>query len=108
MGRELFGTPEEPTPLTSEVSYLPWPLWHYPSANAPRQILARKTKPLELSANGSAGPARELHIKLTDKEKGRLQEKIKQAKSLQEIMALEKELNEGRLPSGLGQDAMQE
>jgi len=40
-------------------------------------------------------------IKLTDDERRRLQERIKKADSLEEIIRLEKELNEGRLPSGI-------
>ncbi|XP_044722056.1 leucine-rich repeat domain-containing protein [Hirsutella rhossiliensis] len=88
-GRELFGTAEEPTVLTTE-------------------ILGRKTKSFEMSANGSAEPSKQLRMKLTDEEKQRLRDKIKQATSLKEIIALEKELNEGRLPSGLDQDAMEE
>ena len=47
-------------------------------------------------------------IKLTEEEKAKLQERIKNATSLQEIIALERELNEGRLPSGIQGDAMEE
>lgn len=48
-------------------------------------------------------------LKLTDKEKSRLQERIKKATSLQEIIELEKALEEGRLPPGiLGDDEMEE
>ena len=50
------------------------------------------------AGGGSRGLAR---IKLTDKERARLQEMIRKADSLQEIIRLEKELNEGRLPSGV-------
>lgn len=71
--------------------------------------MGQKSKSLHTSANGSApSQSRLSRIKLTDSEKKRLQEKIKNATSLQEIIALEKELNEGRLPSGVHGDAMEE
>jgi U2 small nuclear ribonucleoprotein A' len=62
------------------------------------------------AANGSATPgSRMKRLKLTDKEKQRLQERIKKASSLEEIIRLEKELEEGRLPAGImGDDAMEE
>lgn len=60
------------------------------------------------SANGAAQPSKLSRIKLTEAEKKKLQERIRKAESLQEILALEKELNEGRLPTGLGGDAMEE
>lgn len=88
--RELFGTPEEPTALAS-------------------QIMGQKSKGLAAAANGSAqAPSKLSRIKLTDAERKRLQERIKNATSLQEIIALEKELNEGRLPTGFHGDAMEE
>lgn len=72
------------------------------------QILGKKTNTLSAAANGEAAPSKLSRIKLTDGEKKRLQERIKKATSLQEIIALEKELNEGRLPSGFHGDAMEE
>ncbi|KAK1237798.1 hypothetical protein MKX07_003634 [Trichoderma sp. CBMAI-0711] len=87
--RELFGTEEEPTALATS-------------------IMGKKSK-VDVTANGSsAAPSKLSRIKLTDAEKQRLQERIKKATSLQEIIALEKELNEGRLPSGVYGDAMEE
>jgi U2 small nuclear ribonucleoprotein A' len=72
--------------------------------------MGNKTKTFDVSINGSAPAASRLsRIKLTDDEKKRLQERIKKATSLQEIIALEKELNEGRLPTGVSHgDAMEE
>ena len=67
-----------------------------------------RTKTFEVSSNGTAASSKLSRIKLTDAEKKRLQERIKKATSLQEIIALEKELNEGRLPSGIHADAMEE
>jgi len=37
---------------------------------------------------------------LTEKERKRVEEMIRSAKSLQEITRLERELNEGRIPGG--------
>lgn len=89
-GRELFGTEEEPTALATE-------------------IMQSRTTNFEPATNSGAEPRSRLsRIKLTDEEKKRLQERIKNATSLQEIIALEKELNEGRIPSGIQGDAMEE
>ncbi|CRK46411.1 hypothetical protein BN1723_016669, partial [Verticillium longisporum] len=52
------------------------------------------------TAGDQAQGSRLSRIKLTDKEKKRLQEMIKRADSLQEIIRLEKMLNEGTLPPG--------
>lgn len=91
--RELFGTAEEPTALAT-------------------QIMGQKSRGLAAAgaANGPAAqaPSKLSRIKLTDAERKRLQEKIRNATSLQEIIALEKELNEGRLPTGVHGDAMEE
>ncbi|KAI6083794.1 L domain-like protein [Hypoxylon rubiginosum] len=86
---ELFGTAEEPTDLASK-------------------IMGVKSKTFEsgLPANGGgiggAGlPTRMSRIKLTDKEKKRLQDMIKKATSLDEITRLEASLREGRMPPGV-------
>lgn len=47
-------------------------------------------------------------VKLTEKEKKRVEAMIKNAKSLQEISRLEKMINEGRIPGGGGDDRMEE
>lgn len=52
------------------------------------------------SADG-ATPSKAYRVKLTDKEKKRVEQLIRNAKSLQEISKLEKELNEGRIPGGV-------
>jgi U2 small nuclear ribonucleoprotein A' len=71
--------------------------------------MGKKTTSFDTSVNGGAQTRSKLsRIKLTDEEKKRLQERIKKATSLQEIIALEKELNEGRLPAGIHGDAMEE
>lgn len=42
-----------------------------------------------------------MRVKLTAAERKRVEEMIKNAKSLQEIAQLEKALNEGRIPGGV-------
>lgn len=63
-------------------------------------------------ANGTAGTSEKSYrVKLTDKEKKRVETLIRNAKSLQDIARLEKELNEGRIPGGAlggGGDDMEE
>jgi U2 small nuclear ribonucleoprotein A' len=51
---------------------------------------------------GSGG--KQTRIKLTPKEQERVAAMIKNAKSLQEIARLEKEINEGRIPKGAADD----
>jgi U2 small nuclear ribonucleoprotein A' len=52
---------------------------------------------------------KQYRVKLTDKERKKIEEMIRNAKSLAEITRLEKELNEGRIPVGaMGDDAMEE
>lgn len=59
-------------------------------------------------ANGAAsGGDKSYRVKLTEKEKKRVEGLIRNAKSLQEITRLEKELNDGRIPQG-GGDEMEE
>lgn len=61
------------------------------------------------SANGTAtASSKNYRVKLTDKERKKVEEMIKNAKSLQDIIRLEKELNEGRVPAGAADDAMEE
>lgn len=66
------------------------------------QIMGVKSRTFDPSAslNGAGGADKVGRVKLTDKEKARVQEMIKNAKSLSEISRLEKELNEGRIPAG--------
>ena len=48
-------------------------------------------------------------VKLTDNERKKVEAMIKGAKSLEDIIRLEKELNEGRVPAGAqGDDPMKE
>lgn len=116
--KELFGTAEEPTDLASRVGLLLTIsggcervdlLADNPSGVS--QIMGIKSQTFNVStSNGVASAGLKMkRLKLTDKEKQRLQERIKKASSLEEIIRLEKELEEGRLPPGiLGDDAMEE
>jgi U2 small nuclear ribonucleoprotein A' len=72
-----------------------------------------KSKTFDIpSANGAStnSSAKNYRVKLTDKERKKVEEMIRNAKSLQEIIRLEKELNEGRVPTGAqgADDAMEE
>lgn len=70
--------------------------------------MSRKPRMLDVTTNGSAPTSGLSRMKLTDDERLRLQERIEKSTSLQEIFALEKELQEGRLPAGIeDDDAMQ-
>ena len=61
--------------------------------------------PTSSQANGVASSTEKIsRVKLTDKEKKRLEVLIKDAKSLQDIAMIEKALNEGRLPPGLADE----
>jgi U2 small nuclear ribonucleoprotein A' len=110
---ELFGTAEEPTELASNVG---GPLIKYLMTSGmlsenTRQIKGVKSQAFAVSTTngGPTGGSKMKRLKLTDKEKQRLQERIKKASSLEEIIRLEKELEEGRLPAGImADDAMEE
>lgn len=105
-GRELFGSEEEPTALATKVGLT---TTHRSTSSDILQIMGTKSSGIEAPTNGQTESRSRLsRIKLTDDEKKRLQERIKKATSLQEIIALEKELNEGRLPAGIQGDAMEE
>lgn len=70
-----------------------------------------KTFDIPSSTNGSAAAStsKTMRVKLTDKERKKVEELIRNAKSLQDIIRLEKELNEGRVPlAAQDNDAMEE
>ncbi|ERF74257.1 U2 small nuclear ribonucleoprotein A [Endocarpon pusillum Z07020] len=83
--KELFGTEKEPSALASK-------------------IMGTKSRTFDVgaaTANGRAAPAEKvMRVKLTETEKKRVEKMIREAKSLQEIARLEKELNDGRIPAG--------
>lgn len=60
-----------------------------------------KSRTFDIPSTDGATPAsKNYRVKLTDKERKKVEELIRNAKSLQEIIRLEKELNEGRVPLG--------
>ncbi|MCJ1384986.1 U2 snRNP complex subunit [Xylographa soralifera] len=77
-----------------------------------REIMGIKSRTFDIpnSASAPINGTKSYRVKLTDKEKKRVEELIRGAKSLQEISRLEKELNEGRIPGGAmgGGDDMEE
>lgn len=86
-GRELFGSAEAPSELVAKIKGV-------------------KSRPFDVSGagagvNGKAdGPRKGVRTQLTDTEKKRVQEMIKNAKSLGEITRIEKDLADGRIPAG--------
>ncbi|KAL4919857.1 leucine-rich repeat-domain-containing protein [Aspergillus aurantiobrunneus] len=81
---ELFGTAKEPSALASK-------------------ILGVKSRTFDIPTGGAADRApaeKSLRVKLTDTERKRIEKMIREAKSLQEITRLERELNEGKIPGG--------
>lgn len=113
--RELFGTPEEMTELANKVRLPPRLEWEW-GLMCGIQIVGTKSKVFDVAgsaaaaASGGATASRLSRLKLTDKERKKLQDLIKKADSLEEIIRLEKALNEGRLPPGVmvDEDAMEE
>ncbi|KAI5305211.1 hypothetical protein KEM56_004999 [Ascosphaera pollenicola] len=82
---ELFGTIEEPTDLAKNTL----------------GVKSRVFDPSAIESGRGAGPAeRAIRVKLTPKERKRAEKLIREAKDLQTIARLEKELNEGRVPGG--------
>ncbi|KAI0888730.1 L domain-like protein [Annulohypoxylon maeteangense] len=84
---ELFGTAEEPTELASKIMGI-------------KSRAFDSALPINGAPSGAL-PTRMSRIKLTDKEKKRLQDMIKKATSLDEITRLEAMLREGRMPAGV-------
>jgi len=82
--RELFGTAEAPTELGAKIR-------------------GSKSKTIDVTgagANGKAAGGKVMRTQLTESEKKRVQELIKNARSLAEITKIEKDLAEGRIPAG--------
>jgi U2 small nuclear ribonucleoprotein A' len=84
---ELFGTQEEPSALASKIMGIKSRTFDVPSTGA------------DGTARAAAGE-KAIRVQLTAKERKRVENMIREAKSLQEITRLEKELNEGRIPGG--------
>ncbi|MCJ1472483.1 U2 snRNP complex subunit [Lambiella insularis] len=87
---ELFGSFKEPSALASKIMGIKSRTFDIPDSTS-------------MPINGTKA----YRVKLNDKEKKRVEELIRNAKSLQEISRLEKELNEGRIPGGaIGMEGM--
>ncbi|KAK4989535.1 U2 snRNP complex subunit [Elasticomyces elasticus] len=89
--KELFGTAAAPSDAAQKIISI--------RANRPASLIASSASP---TANGTA--AKGFRMKLTENEKKRVEELIRNTKSLAEIAQLEKQLNEGKLPSGILRD----
>lgn len=80
---ELFGTTDNPTELTKSV------------------LSVRSNNPLAFSAPTMNGTTATSRMKLTDVEKKKIEQLIRNAASLADVQRLEKALNEGRIPAGV-------
>ncbi|KAH9908643.1 L domain-like protein [Xylariomycetidae sp. FL2044] len=100
---ELFGTAEAPTELASKIMGIKSKMTFGDASSAGQANGVA-------SSSSSGLPTRMSRLKLTEKEKKRLQDMIKRATSLDEITRLETMLREGRVPPGvhLGGDEMEE
>ncbi|KAL8954229.1 MAG: hypothetical protein Q9183_007255, partial [Haloplaca sp. 2 TL-2023] len=73
-------------------------------------LMGIKSRTFDIPGTSASGPngtlpdGKQNRVKLSEKEKKRVEALIRNAKSLQEITRLEKELNEGRIPTGGGDD----
>lgn len=96
---ELFGTVEAPSVLASKVgSLISVKLLSFLSLIT-RKIMGIKSRTFDVPSVASGlESGKAYRVKLTPEEKKRVEELIRNAKSLQEITRLEKELNEGRIP----------
>jgi len=83
--QELFGTAEAPSELAAKIKGVKTRAFDVPRAGA---------------VNGKAETRKSVRTQLTETEKKRVQEMIKNAKSLSEITRIEKDLAEGRIPAG--------
>jgi len=82
---ELFGTADTPSELAAKIKGIKTRAFDVPGAGV----------------NGSAESKRKgVRTQLTETEKKRVQEMIKNAKSLAEITRIEKDLAEGKIPAG--------
>ncbi|KAI1007870.1 U2 small nuclear ribonucleoprotein [Podosphaera aphanis] len=80
--QELFGDADKPTALATS-------------------IIKKRSKAVGVptSDRSMEASSKNYQVKLTDRERKKVEELIRNAKSLQEIIRLEKELNSGRIPA---------
>ncbi|KAL1953905.1 hypothetical protein VTO42DRAFT_2057 [Malbranchea cinnamomea] len=88
---ELFGTHDEPSALASKIMGIKSRTFDVP---------AGVSTPGSSRMTSAAPGEKAIRVKLTEKERKRVEKMIREAKSLQEITRLERELNEGRIPRG--------
>ncbi|EFR00216.1 U2 small nuclear ribonucleoprotein A [Nannizzia gypsea CBS 118893] len=90
--KELFGqSTKQPTALASKILGI---------KSRAFDVSSTLGAAASTSSPGDAGSEKPLRVKLTPEERKRVEKMIREAKSLQEITRLEKELNEGRIPRG--------
>lgn len=82
--KELFGTHDAPTELAAKM----------------RGVKSKTFDPPAGGAKSAAGAGKAMRTQLTDTEKKRVQDLIKNARSLAEIAKIEKDLAKGRIPQG--------
>ncbi|KAI9852319.1 MAG: U2 snRNP complex subunit [Thelocarpon superellum] len=89
-------------PVTRREHYRHYLIWKCPRL---RFLDYQKVRDVERSRAvelfGTVAEPTELVSKLTTEERARVEEMIRNAKSLQEIARLERDLNEGRVPGGI-------
>ena len=71
-------------------------------------LSSRSSRSVNLGASSTTanGTDKNYRVKLNDKERKRIEEMIRNAKTLAEITRLEKALNEGKIPAGVLDDSM--
>jgi len=92
----LFGTRTQPSALASKMMGIKSRAFDISSTTSP-SVGAGASGRATLAPQASE---RGIRVKLTEMERKRVEKMIREAKSLQEIAKLEKELNEGRIPGG--------
>jgi len=105
---ELFGSADAPTALASKVCSPVLSAYHLLADLIAIQISNIKSRtftvPDSIATTADGQPAttdRVGRVKLTPEERKRVEQLIRDAKSLADITRLEKELNEGRVPGGV-------
>ncbi|KAI9810013.1 MAG: U2 snRNP complex subunit [Phylliscum demangeonii] len=105
VARELFGASTlEPSPLASKIMAIKSRSFDLPaSATITTSGATAVNGSAQQAAAAAAAPSdKRYRILLTPPERKRVEDLIRNAKSLQEIARLEKELREGRVPGGIG------
>jgi U2 small nuclear ribonucleoprotein A' len=69
-------------------------------------IKSKATFDVGPATNGTG--SRDIRVKLTEKERKRVTDMIKNARSIKEMEELEKMLSEGKIPGGILDDTMEE